>query len=99
MGVSLLTNLERFVDVDGGEIDGAMGSTLGERIALGTHDGSHGHVAATRNGVSHQNNRLTGHLDGADGIAEVDDVGDVRSGTEGLLAFFEHIGDIRPSNR
>ena len=65
-----------------------MGLQLPDQIEVGRYDRADHEVAAARNRVAMQHDRFRAarHLDGAVGIASVDDVGGVRPSAEGRFA-------------
>src|ERR687898_1824249 len=87
----LLSGRERFLEIDGAETGLVVGLGLGQFVAVRAYDGAYGRVAPAGNGVVHQNDGLdaAGHLDGANGVAEVNHVGLVCPGTGRLFPLHE----------
>ena len=68
-----------------------MGLKLADQVHVGRDHAAHHHVAAARHRVAMQHDRFgpARHLDGAVGIAGIDDIRRVRPGAEGLLTRHE----------
>src|ERR687897_2285230 len=87
----LLSGRERFLEIDGAETGLVVSLGLGQSVAVRAYDGAYGRVAPAGDGVVHQDDGLDAarHLDGANGVAEVNHVGLVCPGTGRLFPLHE----------